>query len=106
VCSSQSGWSTARLERGGFTDLLRLVERGVYVKATGFGRGDLDIPQALRAICEINPAALLFGTDLPSTRAPRPFSDGDVSLVLETLGDQAGRRVLFENARSFYRLAD
>ncbi len=92
------------LARAGFTELLRLVERGVYVKATGFGRGDLDVAQAMRAICEINPAALLFGTDLPSTRVERPFHDSDASLVPETLGEQVGRRVLIENALSFYRL--
>src|SRR6185437_7871320 len=91
------------LSRLGFATLLRLVERGVRVKATGFGRVDMDVPEALRAINAANPAALLFGTDLPSTRAPRPFEDADVSLILDTLGQELGNRVLLENGVAFYR---
>jgi predicted TIM-barrel fold metal-dependent hydrolase len=91
------------LSRAGFPALLRLVEHGARVKATGFGRVDLDVRQALREIAAINPDALLFGTDLPSTRAPRPFSSADLGLVQETLGEPLARRVLFENALAFYR---
>ena len=79
-------------------DVLRLVERGAYVKATGFGRVDLDVPHALRAIAAVNPAALLFGTDLPGTRARRPFADADLDLVREA----AGERALYANARALY----
>lgn len=92
------------LSKDGFATLLRLVEGGVSVKATGFGRVDFNVPEALRAIYERNPAALLFGTDLPSPRAPRPFLDTDVALILETLGEQRGNQVLYENALSFYGL--
>jgi hypothetical protein len=52
----------------------------------------------LRAIAAVNPAALLFGTDLPSTRAPRPFSDADVEVVREA----AGERALYANAADLY----
>ena len=58
------------LDREALPVLLRLVARGAMVKATGFGRVDLDVEATLRAI---DPAALLFGTDLPGTRARRPF---------------------------------
>lgn len=92
------------LARAGLPHLLKLVERGVSVKATGFGRGDLDVPETLRAIYTANPGALIFGTDLPSTRSPRPFTESDVTLVLETLGKQAAQQVLFENAFILYRL--
>lgn len=91
------------LSRAGLPALLRLVERGARVKATGFGRGDLDVPSTLRAIAAANPDALLFGTDLPSTRAPRPFADADVDLVREALGDDLARRALHDNAIAFYR---
>lgn len=91
------------LSRAGFPALLRLVEQGARVKACGFGRVDLDVPRALRAIAAINPDALLFGTDLPSTRAPRPFSPADLALVQETLGEQLARRALFDNALAWYR---
>jgi predicted TIM-barrel fold metal-dependent hydrolase len=94
------------LSREGLPELLRLVERGAMVKATGFGRGDLDIRAALVAIAAANPAALMFGTDLPSTRAPRPFAPTDIDLLLDALGETLGRRALYENALALYRPRD
>jgi hypothetical protein len=90
------------LSGGGFKTLLRLVERGVHVKATGFGRVDFAVPRALKEIYAANPGALMFGTDLPSTRAPRPFFDEDTALVIETLGEIGAGRVLYENAVTLY----
>ncbi len=92
------------LSAKGLPALLQLVERGAAVKASGFSRGDLDVPAALAAIAAANPRALLFGTDLPSTRAPRPFADSDVALVLDVLGEGLGRLALHDNAVAFYRL--
>jgi predicted TIM-barrel fold metal-dependent hydrolase len=91
------------LAREGFGTLLKLAEKGVRVKATGFGRVDFDVPAALRELYAANPACLMFGTDLPSTRAPRPYRDEDFLLVIETLGDQAARAVFHDNAVQFYR---
>ncbi len=68
----------------GFSDLVWLVERGAHVKATGFGRCDFDVAQALRTLHAANPQALMFGTDLPCTRAPRWFRREDVGLLIET----------------------
>ncbi len=90
------------LTAAGLPVLLGLVERGVTVKTTGFGRVTLDVPAALRAIAAANPAALVFGTDLPSTRARRPFAAGDIDLVRDTLGEALARRVLFGNATALY----
>jgi len=90
------------LSRVGQPTLLWLAERGVRVKACGFGRVDFDVAQALRDLDAANPAALMFGTDLPSTRAPRPYEDDDCALVLETLGEEGARRVLHDNAHAFY----
>jgi predicted TIM-barrel fold metal-dependent hydrolase len=90
------------LHRDGLPALLRLVERGVKVKATGFGRAQLDVAETLRAIAAIDPRALLFGTDLPSTRARRPFADADVELVTAALGAELARRVLHDNAAAWY----
>ena len=84
--------------------LLRLVERGVRVKATGFGRVRLDVAATLRAVAAIDPGALMFGTDLPGTRAPRPFAPADLELGAETLGAAALPAVLRDNARDWYRL--
>jgi predicted TIM-barrel fold metal-dependent hydrolase len=90
------------MTRDGYTALLRLVERGVKVKATGFGRVRLDVPKALREIAAVDPGALIFGTDLPGTRAERPFEESDVDLILESLGEPLANRVLRENALDWY----
>jgi predicted TIM-barrel fold metal-dependent hydrolase len=92
------------LSRDGLPDVLRLAERGVRVKATGFGRVDFDVADALRRIHAVNPAALMFGTDLPSTRAPVPFRASDIDLVRDSLGAEA-HRGLWQNARDFYRMS-
>jgi predicted TIM-barrel fold metal-dependent hydrolase len=91
------------LDAAGLPALLRHVERGGYVKATGFGRTELDVGETLRTIARANPRALLFGTDLPSTRAPRPFQHGDLDLVLDLLEPAAAERVLWRNAVELYR---
>lgn len=93
------------LAREGFGTLVKLAERGVRVKATGFGRVDFDVADALRQIYAANPQALMFGTDLPSTRAPRPYADSDFLLVADTLGEIAAQAVFFDNAAAFYRVA-
>ncbi|MFB7499853.1 amidohydrolase family protein [Streptomyces sp. NPDC056161] len=93
------------LHRDGLRNLLRLVEKGVKVKATGFGRVDLDPAEVMTAIVKTNPAALMVGTDLPSTRARRPFVDEDFNLVAETVGEEHLDAVLWGNAAAFYRLS-
>ncbi|WP_022957532.1 amidohydrolase family protein [Spongiibacter tropicus] len=92
------------LSKKGLPLLYRLVEKGVRVKATGFGRVDFAVSQVLRRLYDINPQALMFGTDLPSTRSPRPFNPVDIEIIGNTLGDDGARRVLWENAAEFYRL--
>lgn len=91
------------LRKTGLSTLLRLAERGVYVKATGFGRLDFAPASALRDVASANPRALLFGTDLPSTRAPRPFEASDLRLVLDTLDPDNAARAVYENAAALYR---
>ena len=88
----------------GLPHLLRLVEQGARVKATGFGRVDFPVADALRSIAEVDPNALMFGTDLPCTRAPRPFEPGDLELIVDALQDEVVvRKVLFDNAVALYR---
>ncbi len=91
------------LSKAGFPTLLKLAEKGVRVKATGFGRVDFDVRGALIDLYDANPRALMFGTDLPSTRAPRPYLESDYSLVLETLGEEKAANVFYKNAVEFYR---
>jgi predicted TIM-barrel fold metal-dependent hydrolase len=90
------------LSREGLPSMLRLAQQGVRVKATGFGRVDFDVAAALRDFHTANPGALVFGSDLPSTRAPRPYSNQDFQLVVETLGEKAARAVFWDNAARLY----
>ena len=93
------------LSHEGLPSLLRLARHGVRVKACGFGRVDFAVPGALQQIHSANPHALMFGTDLPSTRAPRPFEDSDIVLLIDALGEDGAGRALWQNAREFYRLS-
>ena len=90
------------LSKAGFGDLLLLVEKGVKVKATGFGRIDFDAAEAIQTIYAANPDALMFGTDLPSTRAKTPFQDSDASLIYEVLEKEQADKVFFKNAMAWY----
>jgi hypothetical protein len=94
------------MTRDGYPALLRLVEKGVKVKATGFGRVGLDVPTALREISAVDPGDLIFGTDLPGTRAERPFEEADIDVIVETLGESLAKRVFYENATSWYLRED
>ena len=92
------------LSKAGLPILLKLVEQGVRVKATGFGRVDFNVPIALRDLYSANPTALMFGSDLPSTRAPRPFLHSDIAIVIDCLGEAHAKAVLHANAALFYRI--
>lgn len=91
------------LTADGWGELCRLAGAGARVKATGFARGDLDITEALRGLHRINPDALMFGSDLPGTRAPRPFRSGDLDLITDALEPADHDRVLCANALELYR---
>lgn len=90
------------LSEEGLPHLLRLVDKGVRVKASGFGRVDLNIETALKSIYDINPDSLMFGTDLPSTRAKRPFVFGDIELIKQLFDEHAADKILYSNAYHWY----
>lgn len=87
----------------GLPALRRLLAAGAVTKATGFGRVEMNVPNALRSLVDTNPTGLVFATDLPSTRARRPFQDEDVDLVTETLGAEMAGAVFWDNAVRLYR---
>jgi predicted TIM-barrel fold metal-dependent hydrolase len=91
------------MTEAGLPVILDLVDAGVRVKATGFGRVKMDVPQALERISQRNPKALMFGTDLPSTRAKRPFEAADIALVQKVLGPELSERAFWSNAVEVYR---
>lgn len=88
------------MTEAGLPVVLELAAAGAKVKATGFGRVDLAVAPALTAIAARAPGALMFGTDLPSTRARRPFETADMALLREA----AGAAPFWENAAAFYGL--
>ena len=90
------------MSQEGVPTLLKLVERGVKVKATGFGRVTMDVAAALKDIATCDARALMFGTDLPSTRAPRPFATSDIDLLRDALGEERAQLALYDNAVRFY----
>ena len=87
----------------GFSVLLRLVKNGTNVKASGFGRVNLNLSEALKSIANINPTALIFGTDLPDIWARRPFETDNLILILDTLGDTLTRQVFYDKAVKSYK---
>ncbi len=91
------------LSMDGFPALLKLAEKGCLIKATGFYRVDFDVKQALKDLANANPACLVFGSDLPCTRASRPYSDDDFALVIDALGEDAAAKVFYDNAVAFYQ---
>ncbi|MUV37755.1 D-galactarolactone isomerase [Lentibacillus sp. JNUCC-1] len=90
------------LSEEGLPHLLKLVAKGIRVKATGFGRVGLNIENALTSIYDMNPDALMFGTDLPSTRAKRPFTYTDIELIQQLFDEEAVDKIMYTNAFKWY----
>lgn len=87
------------LSKKGLDHLYALAEKGCRIKATGFGRVDFDPLPVMKQIHGINPKALMFGTDLPSTRAPVPFHRSDVKLITDHFDETQSSRILYQNAQ-------
>jgi len=90
------------LSKEGLPYLLELVADGVRVKATGFSRCNFNVVEVMQQINAVDRSALMFGTDLPSTRAPQPFSDDDVALVKDNFPEDVAKRIFYQNAKDFY----
>lgn len=92
------------MSEAGLPVVLDLVAAGASVKASGFGRVTVNVSKALEQISELNAHALVFGSDLPSTRAKRAFDASDIALVERVLGSQLAQQALWRNGRALYRL--
>src|SRR3990167_205956 len=92
------------LTKIGEKQLLKLVEKGASVKATGFMRVDFDPLSRMKTIYAINPDALMFGTDFPGTRASRLFDISDLQLIQNNFSDADSQKILANNALKFYGL--
>lgn len=93
------------MTEAGMPVLLDLVDAGAKVKASGFGRVEMNVPRALEQIAQRNPNALMFGSDMPSTRAKRPFQPSDIELIKSVLGHDLARKALWDNGRSLYQIS-
>ena len=91
------------LSIAGYSTLIKLAEKGVHIKATGFGRVDFDVRVAIAELYSANPQSLMFGTDLPSTRVTKPFEDKDYAVIEEVLEPEQANNVLYKNAIDFYK---
>ncbi len=92
------------MTEAGLPATVELARAGVKVKATGFGRVSLDVAHALGRLADAAPGALMAATDLPSTRAQRPFEEADLALIARILGPDRARAAFHDNAAAFYRV--
>jgi predicted TIM-barrel fold metal-dependent hydrolase len=92
------------MTEAGIPVLLDLVAGGCKVKASGFGRAKLDVPKTLAQVAQTSPQALVFGTDIPSTRAERPFMPSDIDLMENVLGPELARKAFWDNPLALYRV--
>ena len=83
--------------------LRRLLAAGGAVKATGFGRLAFDPAPVVADLAAHG--TVVVGTDLPSTRAPRPFRPADLAAVADALGPERARRAFLDDAVALYRPA-
>lgn len=84
--------------------VLGLVGAGVKLKATGFGRIGFEPISFMKKVYEVNSSALMFGTDLPSTRAETPFSYDDVVAINSAFSQEELHNIYSKNALDFYRI--
>jgi predicted TIM-barrel fold metal-dependent hydrolase len=92
------------MTEAGLPVVLDLVAAGARIKATGFGRVKMKVEPALEKIAAKSPNALVFGTDIPSTRAERPFEASDIALVQRVLGEELAGKAFWDNPVSLYRV--
>ncbi len=90
------------LTSDGFDDLLKLVKNGAHIKATRFSILNFDIKKVMRNIYNANPSSLMFGSDLPSTRAPRLINNEDLNLFIDTFNQSELMKVMYSNAFELY----
>lgn len=93
------------LQSDGLSIVKELIDCGVYVKATGFGRVDFDPFLVVKDLFSINPERLVFGTDLPCTRAPQPFQDAHLYQLQHFFSEAEAEKLLWKNALELYNLS-
>lgn len=87
--------------------LKRLLASGVPVRVTGFGRIEYEregLKELLPELWKENPNGLMFGTDLPSTRASYRFADRDIKLVEDAFENDSSitNKIFYQNGMNWY----
>jgi len=90
------------LSQSGLIDLYYWADKGVKIKATGFGRVDFNPITVMKKIYSINPDSLMFGTDLPSTRAKEPFRYEHLKRLKDNFSEDEQMKILYHNAKDWY----
>lgn len=88
-----------------FEELQDYVKKDIPIRLTGFGRISYSREEAadlIRKLYDANPMCLLFGTDLPSTRARYRFSKEDIALIKEVLTEDECEDVFYRNGYRWY----
>ena len=91
------------LSQDGLKDLYYWAEKGVKIKATGFGRVDFNPITIMKKIYSVNPDSLMFGTDLPSTRAKEVFTYKHLERLKDNFSEDEQKRILYQNANDWYK---
>ncbi|MHC5249391.1 amidohydrolase family protein [Enterococcus sp. LJL90] len=85
--------------------IAKFLAAGVAVKVTGFGRVDYsreEVAALLPKLFAENPAGLLFGSDLPGTRARERFSLSDLELIQGQFSAADAEKILLTNGQKWY----
>ncbi|MBM7608936.1 putative TIM-barrel fold metal-dependent hydrolase [Lysinibacillus composti] len=85
--------------------LKKIVNADIPIRLTGFGRIGYErdeVRELIPILYRENPSSLMFGSDLPSTRANYRFSSNDIELIKETVGKEAQDRIFFRNGEKWY----
>lgn len=85
--------------------LKKIVHADIPIRLTGFGRVEYErdeIKGLISILYNENPRCLMFGSDLPSTRAKYRFSYKDIKLIKETVGREAQDRIFRKNGEDWY----
>ena len=90
------------MSQAGLPALLELVKDGAYVKASGFGRIDVDVLARCGRSPTSTPPRCCSAPTCPATRARRPFEDGRHRARAEA----AGARALLRQRRRALPLSD
>ena len=93
------------MKRCSIDKLKKLVNADIPIRLSGFGRVEYErdeIRKLITILYSENPSSLMFGSDLPSTRAKYRFSYNDIKLIQETVSIEAQDRIFFQNGENWY----